>query len=170
MEFAQKKQKFFEELETRVGMECPCCEQHAQIYDRKINTGMVQALVQLYRLTLKGNEWSHFDDITKGKGKRDFTVLRFWGMIQAMPKGTKDRHGKAKKSSGFWRITEGGVDFIFARCKAPRVAVIYNDSVREFSPEFTTISQAVGSPFDYLELMDGINPPPKSGNGQQSLF
>ena len=95
------------------GVECPCCKQHVQLYKRKFNSTMARMLIRLFVLSKEKNiAFHHVKDIARGisdTGTNDFSKLVYWGLIQEQGKEAGD---KAHHTSGYWRITDKGRDFI----------------------------------------------------------
>ena len=153
---AQARKDFMDRLQAGDSGVCPCCSRYGQIYKRKLNSGMARALIKLYLLAGKGEEWVSYtkvhDGSVKDSPKRDFTILRYWGLIEPQPKDARDL---VRKTSGFWRITERGRDFVLERVAVPRHMLVYNDEVLEPSKENTGIRAALGNHFNYTELMNG---------------
>jgi hypothetical protein len=62
---------------------------------------------------------------------------------------------RGKKTSGYWRITQRGVDFVHGSLRVERWMMVYNDEVLEKSTEFVSIRECLGKEFRYDELMRG---------------
>ena len=140
-----------------VGVKCPCCEQFAKVYKRKITSIMVRGLIVLYRYDIKNqNKFMHKDEIGKYLndkvkfGGGDFAKLSYWGMIE----GRDKEDGQKGKTSGYWRITSEGRDFIEGKSPVPKHKYVYDSKVlpRE-SGEYVTVREALSEKFDYAELM-----------------
>lgn len=130
------------------GAECPCCEQFAKVYKRKLNSTMARGLLWLYK---QGDGWVEANRtaphwlVSKGG---TFATLSHWGLIEEQP-GT----GGAKRTSGVWRITPAGKVFASGAGMTPARVRLYAGRVLGFSSEQTTIREALGKRFNYDELM-----------------
>jgi hypothetical protein len=103
-------------------------------------------LIALYRK----REWVHVvtdmkDESTASRG--DWAKLRFWGLIEEKP-----NTDKKKKSSGYWRLTDLGKQFVRGEISVPRVKVFRDGMVVETSEELVSITEALGEPFDYRKV------------------
>lgn len=50
------------------GVACPCCDQLAKMYARKLNTGMAYSLIKVARAYPNG-EWVHVENFSKSSSK-----------------------------------------------------------------------------------------------------
>lgn len=142
---------------------CVCCGQRVQLYRRKLSDDMVRCLVGLYRITKGvsqlspedaekafysegGTLWVHKDLFCSASGSGDYAKMRFWGLI--VP---RDYRAKEENASGFWAITERGLDFVEKRARVPLYVYVYNNAAHSVSPQTIGVSDA--SPFDYRETL-----------------
>lgn len=132
------------------GITCPCCDQFAKVYRRKLNASMARALLALARRP--DLEWVHLFDFLQQESIQhsDAPMLRHWGLIE----DRGDERADGNPRAGFYRLTDRGRSYA---CRPdailPRHALIYNDHLLGFSEETTTLRQALGSKFDYSELI-----------------
>ena len=132
------------------GCKCPCCDQVVKLYKRKLNSGMATTLIQIHK---HSKNFFHVKDMLREKGfhnGHDWSLLKYWGLIQeldALP-------GSTKKSSGQYRVTSKGEEFIYGRAKLPKHILIYNKRFQGFSDEETTIKESLGDDFNYYELLN----------------
>ncbi len=134
------------------GLRCPCCEQMAKVYRRKINSSMAGDLIAMYRAF--GTEWGYLPDLRKRaslKGNREESKLRYWGLVEERNERREDG-GHA----GWWRVTAKGEQFIRRQAKLPKYAHIYDGNRVAYSGPDTGIVEALGSPFRYDELMSDL--------------
>lgn len=134
------------------GATCPCCGQFAKKYRRKLSSTMAAGLVWLVQAS-KNLPHGWVDVSTTGprwllRVGGTLATLRHWTLIE--PKTVADR-----RVAGTWRPTPGGVLFAQGADLAPRYVVLYNNEVQGVSPERIHIRDALGSAFDYDELMEG---------------
>lgn len=131
------------------GTDCPCCGQFVKLYKRKLGSSQSRSLILLYSLNQK-SEWIHSREITKKINiTGDFAKLVYWNLILEKPKSKED-----KRSSGFWKLTQRGKDFVLGNIKIPSHVFIYNASLQGFSNEQIFIHSALGKKFSYNELMN----------------
>ena len=134
------------------GCKCPACDQYVKVYKRPLNSGMARILIEMYKLG--DSEYHHIKDHLRKEGLKnghDWTLLRFWGMIDPMIKEEEDS-GATKL--GLWRITDTGKQFVEGKIRVSRRVRIYNKKMLGFEPnEMTTIQDALGDHFSYEQLM-----------------
>lgn len=149
-------------LQSRLdnGAQCPCCDQHAQRYYRRINSGMARWLLALVRLSPQHSPcWVTTKDvILHAASRRGFgsslgsgeasSLLPFWGLIECRP-----NEDPKKKHSGVWRPTALGYDFAHGRVTVPRTAVVYNNTLNRLEGDQVGIRECLGRKFSYEELM-----------------
>lgn len=129
------------------GADCPCCNQHVKVYPRSITSFMAKCLISLYKKSGFINQWISSKAVTDGSG--DFAKLRYWGLIQEKPK----EEGEDKKNSGYWRITNKGIDFVEKRIEVPKIAMIYNGTCLKFSGPDVSIEYCLRNKYSYRKLM-----------------
>lgn len=123
---------------------CPCCGRFNKIYERRLHTTICRQLIILYRAGA-ADHYVH----SKKAGGPDFTIAKFWGLIQSKPNDSN----RGKKDSGFWALTKLGVEFVQNLAAVPTYAFLYNDQVLKFSEEMSDIEECLGRKFNYSELM-----------------
>jgi hypothetical protein len=134
------------------GGTCPCCDQYARRYKRKLNASMAAALCWMWG---RGRDrWITVPEVAPAwlLKAREYPKLALWGLIEAKPNASADH----KRASGVWRVTDLGAEFVQGCRNAPRFAFVYNGEVDALSQEQTDIRAALGDRFDYAELM-GFN-------------
>lgn len=139
------------------GVTCPCCNQFVKLYKRKLNQSMAFGLTIMYKLhTQKGfdNYLKMNLEIAKLKipsSNIEYPKLAYFKLIEEVPKPmTKDD----KKNTGLWRLTKKGVAFVEKSIEVPAYALIYNGKCWGYSDEKTNIITALGTKFNYNELMN----------------
>ena len=130
---------------------CPCCKQTVKMYKRNIHATMAKALINLYRL----GGWQHLREIygldkdDKAAISTDFATFKHWGLIEQ-----QENEDKTKRTSGVWRITQAGIDFVNKRMTVYKYVKIYNTQFLGFDKsKRVTILDCLGKKFDYHELM-----------------
>jgi hypothetical protein len=137
------------------GMACPCCAQFAKRYRRGMTAEMTRALFALFHAAegVMHDEWV---DVRKMKNVRggDYAKLRYFGLIEAKHDPEKARE-RGTRTSGLWRVTKLGRDFIDARARVPSFVVVYDGNVVEKSSTGIDVRDALGKRFSYEKLMRG---------------
>jgi hypothetical protein len=135
------------------GCKCPACGNFVKLYKRKLNSGMAIVLIVLYKY---GIDFIHVKDFlreNKMKNGHDWTLLKYWGLIQERSPIIGEEN---TKNSGFWRITKEGIDFVENRLEVKKHVLIYNKKFIGFSEQNIKINDSLGDDFDYYELMKTI--------------
>lgn len=148
------------------GARCPCCDQYSKRYRRKLSSGIARWMIALERLHQIGLEWVHVSWIAAvvggtlpstakalpiGQspiGTGDYAKARYWGLIEDRPSSTA-----SKKDSGYWKITEKGRLFVTTGTVLASHVILYNNECQGFDGDPISIRDALGSRFDYAELM-----------------
>lgn len=129
------------------GARCPCCNQYSKIYRRQINSGMARSLIAMYLHGPQG-QWVHVPSKV-GARSREEGKLRYWGLIEEQVDVQRDDGGRA----GYWRLTDAGRAWVTGRCTVPKFAAVYNNTVLRRYGDPISITDALGSKFNYSELM-----------------
>jgi hypothetical protein len=132
----------------KVGAKCPCCGQNVRVWKRPINSRQARALIAIYRAA--GTAWCHIPDIEAplGLGGSETARLRYWGLLEEATEKREDG-GRA----GWWRVTPKGAMFVVGGRRVPKYAHIYNKECLWLSGDPVNITEALGTKFDYRELM-----------------
>lgn len=133
-------------------LHCPCCGRSAQMYDRTIHQSIARQLILLYRA---GNgphrDYVHTRELllpgTSGVG--DFSKAKYWQLVEEI--GINEN--KKRRTSGLWRLTQKGVDYVTNRLAVPKHAYVYDDELWSLSDDTATIQDALGETFDYAAVM-----------------
>jgi len=147
--------KCYVEARRDEGVPCPCCTQYCKVYPRSLNAPMVRFLIWLVKEFEARNvprTWINVNDgplIQHRKGGGDFAKMAHWGLIEQMA-----NDDDTKRTSGYWRPTQAGVDFVHMRTTVPQKVLLYLNEPVGFSPEVTDVVTALGTGFDYRELMN----------------
>lgn len=131
---------------------CPTCGRFAKVYYRSIHTSVALQLIQIYKLG--GAEmYIHTSKlIPKGvSGAGDFSKAQYWELVKEMP----HTPGK-KKSSGYWMLTELGVEFVKGNVSVTKYALVYDTRVIDMKGKLVSITECIGNKFDYEDLMAGV--------------
>lgn len=137
----------FVKARLREGVQCPVCDQRAQIYRRKINGQMVRSLVQMFRAGA-ADDFLHMPTVI-GK-QADEAKLAHWGLLEE-EKVLRPDGGRA----GWWRVTKDGVSFIRGDLRVTKYALIYDSRFLGFEGEPVDAQDCLGVGFDLQELLNG---------------
>lgn len=135
------------------GVVCPCCDQLAKSYWRKLYSRMARWLVWLMQEYEKRPRWLHVDEpgslALRGPGG-DHAKLLYWYLVESLP-----HHGVSseKRDSGLWRPTASGMRFAKGEIRVPSHVHLYDGKLLGYSQETITIQDALGEHYDYAELM-----------------
>jgi hypothetical protein len=146
---AQKRVK--DGMKQPEGIECPCCGQLCKVYKRKLTSAMAAWLIWLVRIYQRDGRWVHVTEHRRGStgGGGDYAKLVYWGLIEQMSQQGEPE----KRSSGYWRPTDRGIDFVHARVHLRSHVLVFDGDVRGFEGELLGIREALGKRFRYDELM-----------------
>jgi hypothetical protein len=143
---AEARQWLFERIRT--GARCPCCEQYAKVYRRQINSGMARSLIAMYLHGPQG-QWVHLPTQV-GARSREEGKLRYWGLVEEQVDVQRCDGGRV----GYWRLTDLGRRWVTGQASLPKYVTVYNNKVLENYGDPVTVSDALGSRFNYAELMN----------------
>ena len=144
------------------GVCCPCCGQYCRVYKRRLNAGMVRALIWL---VLASDRKVRSGDDPDGWVKlgaeapawllraKELATTRHWGMVERRPMDPAD---DSVRTSGIWRPTARGRSFIFGMSDAPVRVHLFNNTRIDVSSERFFVREALGKKFNYSELMQGV--------------
>ena len=147
---AEARAELFERL--REGSQCPCCDQNAKLYRRRLTATPVRSLIGLYRMYQVG--FGHMPTVAKtwvAELAHQGGYVTLAGYWQLMEEELERRPDGGR--SGWWRVTPLGVDFIHRRARVPRFAETYNGEVRSLTGDPIGVVEALGTQFDLRELM-----------------
>ena len=129
------------------GTTCRACDGRVIEYaKRRISSSMARGLISAYRRF--GRDWFHANRELAQLQNTNFAMFTHWGLV--VPKPPHE-----KPSSGYWRITEAGVAFVERRRTVDKYAREYNHEVLELWGGPWSIDDALGSKWDWGELMGG---------------
>ena len=137
----------------RKGCVCPCCNQIAKIYKRKLIVNYVLGLFYLYKLH-KQHPQTEFFHISEIKVTNNyfsaFAQLKCWELITEMDKPIDVKN---KRTSGNWKLTEKGKLFVEGKIEVEQHVYMYNAEFLGYSDKKISIEEALGSRFNYTEMM-----------------
>lgn len=136
------------------GAPCPCCSQFAKVYRRNFNSSMAYAII-VFAKNMKVGEWTNIPEfLTKGNHtpiirSREWSRLQNWGLIEASSGLRED----GAKESGVYRLTQLGKDFAAGKVEVSEAVYMYDERVLSSDEKKISIRDALGTKFDYAELM-----------------
>ena len=116
---------------------------------------MARSLIIIYNAPTDSSGWVHVEDYFVSIGvtmKGVHGKLKHWGLLEQ-----KENTDDAKNKNGLWRITELGRDFVEGKVSMNRAVFLYLDRVRDYDDTPVTIFEALGTKFNYAELMQGFD-------------
>lgn len=152
------KAVFMDKLERLEGASCPCCDRYAQKYRKQPTSTSMACLIIFDRFV--GGDISNFRHISElnrhnplfGGLDGAWALLSKWGFIQEKPRVDK-YIGPGGKTSGFWRLTAKGRQFVNREIKAPRYVLVFNSEILGWSREQWSADDFLKHKFSYAELM-----------------
>lgn len=147
----QEKQRLLYDRE--IGTHCGACGQFTKVYKRQIYSTVARALILAYKLSATKDTFHIGEILQEGiLAYGDLQKTRFWGLLELLPEIPTN----GARTSGTWRVTQKGKDFIEGKIKIPRYIYLYDGKFLQFdSSKETDIFQALGKRFNYNELMGG---------------
>lgn len=149
------KANLFTEENLKGGTDCPVCRQRVKMYKPGINHDMALCLISLYKLDKNNPEhiWWHVSDDIKVSFKVSgaFAKLRHWGLIEMKP---KEEGMDKKRTSGMWRITELGKDFVMSKAAVQAHAKLFNATLYGLEGDQISIQDCLAEGFNFQELMN----------------
>lgn len=146
---------------SKSGANCPVCDRYLRVYKRAFNANMAMFLKSLVINSVMeasggGDGYIHYSKCNYTG--RDYTCLQYWGLAETM----KDEEGK-KKMSGYWKPTSSAFKFIKGETKVSKYVFTLNGDVLSFAEEKVSFEDALGTPFNYKDMMDSVS----SGEGYE---
>jgi hypothetical protein len=136
------------------GERCPCCTQFAKVYRRALPSATARAMIALHRHSAPGEfvflppllDAMHGTPALGGYA----TLGHFWGLLEQQPGEREDGSWRV----GWWRLTPNGRAYVIGALPAvPKYARIYDGRCLGLDGPPWSITDALGSKFDYRELM-----------------
>lgn len=141
------------------GGHCVICNRWGKINAFNLRGIMVKSMHWLYNEGRGG--WVNVPDRAPRFVSRSyaFSRLKHWGMVEQRyePPLTKEERQagvqRETRTSGMWRLTPVGHDFIFNGGQAPRVVFVYNDAVVGKSDDMVVARDCAHEKFNYDAMM-----------------
>lgn len=148
------RQDWQDGIKSKEGANCPCCGRFSKVYKRTINRSIAQSLRWMYQFAKDSgvDAWAYMREQAPQQSIRanEYTKLLSWGLAEKMPSEPNSK----KKSTGMYRITQKGIDFVEHRVSVPKYVFINKNEVLYVSEELTDFTSCLGEYFDYQDLMN----------------
>lgn len=147
----EAREDLMQKVEDGEQVTCPVCDQNCKMYKRKLNVMQAVFICWLVRRWIEnGGEWINVPKEYPKNIGGEYGKLVHWKLAELKP----NDEDPSKKTSGLWRPTQKGIDFVAERITVPKHIFLYNNELHSVSEEQTTIRESLGEKFDYEELMD----------------
>ena len=126
------------------GEVCPHCFRKVTANATRLSKPHAIALINMYK---NGQDQYHYYNDVQVRGNNSMSKLKYYGLI------SKQKNEDPRvKSSGMYRLTHKGIEFILGNITIPEKVFIYNDTVLGFSEEHIKIYDISGQ-FDLRETI-----------------
>ena len=139
------------------GAQCPCCDQFAKRYIRRMSSIICRWLIAFARAS-EGDrtKWVHVREcghILGGESSAarsgDYAKARWWGLVEAGLEDEEADHGSIDATA----TTEKGWKFVANQLLVREQVVVYNNDPIEFQGKEVSIVAGLGTKFSYSALM-----------------
>lgn len=139
------------------GEHCPCCGQLVKLYRRSLSNAPARWMIKLYLHDgNEGREYVYMPEVlntmrgTPSQGGYG-NLGQYWDLTDRMPGIRSDGSNRV----GWWRLTDDGREFVLDHLTVPKYAYVYNSKLFDFDGPEWSIRDALGTKFDYNDLMNG---------------
>lgn len=151
--FAEQK-RFQRELDDNGTARCPCCLRQATIWKMSVHSTLCHMLIWLYKESMKqhgiGGGLIHIEKFRPNKRTgNDFSIVKHWKLAEAK----EAEPDEDKSSSGYWRLTSSGIDFVLGRIPIRKNLFIFDNKIVKSSDDGIFIAESLGKKFSYAALM-----------------
>lgn len=131
------------------GGRCPCCRRWGKINGYQITSTQVRGMIWMLK-RFRRNQWVELAKAPKWVLRsKSMATLHHWNLLEN--KSKKD--DEDKRSSGFWRLTQTGRNYLRCHITLPKYAFVFDNTLVKFSKEHVDVIQSLGKKFSYEELM-----------------
>lgn len=140
------------------GTTCPVCAQRVKDYDRTLNVPMVETEIWLVRLHPIFGRFLHIptEAPSESIGNREYGRLHNWGLAKKLADESAadaNPHEPKQTTSGKWRPTQKGIDFVDGLIKVPKQLFFYNKTVIGETYEQVSVYDVLGGKKEHANLM-----------------
>lgn len=146
-DLAGARQWMDETAKRAEGTHCPCCCEFVKVYHRAFTADMARFMIWLVKLHTITQDWVDVRKCPLRGG--DYAKTAHWELAELK----ENENDPSKKTSGLWKPTQRGIDFVYKRIRIASHVDIYLKKVLGFDSSQILISDALGNKFDYEELM-----------------
>lgn len=143
-----RKRAAYRAANEKGGSTCPCCNQHVQVYKRRIYKRMAKVMLWLMQEFERTGEWVKLKDGPLFRGG-DNAKLAYWGLVQTKPRRQVESH---KRHSGEWMPTKLGLQFAKGQVQIPEYVYVYNGQVVGYSAEMVWIKDCLEGDFNLEDI------------------
>ena len=136
--------------EDAQGTTCPVCDRYVKVYRRRLNSEMARFLIKLVYAYKRYPRYYTMRELYPGNNKSasDGVYLLHWGLVER-----SDTVNEAQAPAGSYRPTDKGLRFAHNNEYVPTHVHLLNNQVVGWAVKCTNIRTALGSKFNYEELM-----------------
>ena len=144
----ESQEQFFNELKEKRESVCPCCTRPARISRLKIHSTLAYMLCKLYGDSMghsgHPHQYRHLSSFKyRNASGNDFSIAKHWELVETIDAKTHD-----KRSSGLYRLTPLGAEFVAGTITIPKYVYVFNNRVLYIEGE-TSIKECLGDKFSY---------------------
>lgn len=141
------------------GGHCPVCNRWGKVNAIALRGVMVKTMHWLHQVG--GGKWVYVPGIAPRFVTRSyaFASLKHWGLVEQRhePPLTKEERQagvqRDTRTSGMWKLTPTGYDFIFNGAAVPKHVFVYNDTRIGVSDDMVTARECAHEKFNYDAMM-----------------
>lgn len=154
----QEKAVFNKKMMNDGEAHCPCCNRDATVSKQRVHATLAYMLGRLYAASMEeygqSDGWVHLEKFSPGRhgSGREFAIVKHWNLAEPMPADL----GDDKRSSGMWRLTETGMEWITLKKQITKVLYIFDNKIIKEGGEVWSFIDALNKKFSYLDCT-GIN-------------
>lgn len=165
--FEEGRQQFYKKLQNDGEAICPCCNRRGKVNKLKIHSTLAAMLCRLYRASIDQHDrpdgWVHLAQFKlEARSGNDFSIVKHWGIAESMPADFSED----KASSGNWRLTELGIQFVQREISIKRNLFVFDDQVILEGHEKINMIKSLNDKFSYLDLTGLYAGEAKDGEAQ----
>ena len=136
---------------VRNGERCPTCRQRVQLYRRTLYHVPARMLIVIYNIDPYEYVYIPPLCLTYKLPGGDATMGHHWRLLEAQPGERPDGSNRV----GWWRLNEDGRGFVTNQIDVEKYAFVYNQECLALGGPAWSIRDALGTRFNYEELMAG---------------
>jgi len=130
--------------QLKEGIDCPCCGRFTKVYQRNLNSGMVRFLIDFYNRhgTNRVSIANYHVTDQQHAHHQEYEKLPKWGLM-----------AHDNSNPRLWWLTELGCKFVNNQATVNKYIRLKHGILVGHSIEQVSVKQAIGTKFDYDELM-----------------